>query len=285
MFNGKKTKAFTLIELLVVIAIIALLLAIIVPALGKAKLYAQRMLCASNIRQQAIGMTSYSVQFKGNVPVLVNDPAYWLWDMSFWTTNQISHYAGVDFRTFFCPANATHKATDARFWQFSWVSSWGLGTPITRELSHRDENVAGAPDPKRVYRVLPQIYMIDKLNANGNSKLPATLISGEKAKWISKLSDLKNASASILLMDAVISDNNTWNFDDIRTGGAWPNFQVADTTNHLARQSIDNTHSNKRPLGANIGYADGHVKWKNFGNSMTTADVKHRLTYGQWFWW
>ena len=56
---NRKYKAFTLIELLVVIAIIALLLAIIVPALKKAKMHARKLVDASNLRGLSMAVQIY----------------------------------------------------------------------------------------------------------------------------------------------------------------------------------------------------------------------------------
>ena len=59
---------FTLVELLVVIGLIALLISILLPSLRKARLSAQRIVCANNIRQVALAQTAYAGESRGFLP-------------------------------------------------------------------------------------------------------------------------------------------------------------------------------------------------------------------------
>ncbi len=66
--DRKSTYGFTLIELLVVISIIALLIALLLPALARAKRLALRIQDASNMQQIGIAMHEYANEYRGQYP-------------------------------------------------------------------------------------------------------------------------------------------------------------------------------------------------------------------------
>jgi prepilin-type N-terminal cleavage/methylation domain-containing protein/prepilin-type processing-associated H-X9-DG protein len=62
-------KAFTLIELLVVISVVSLLMAVLVPAIARARQQGKTVICLSNLRQMYIAAVTYTQTYDGYYPV------------------------------------------------------------------------------------------------------------------------------------------------------------------------------------------------------------------------
>ena len=88
--DRKKIKGFTLIELLVVIAIIAILAAMLLPALSKARARAKSATCMNNLRQLGVVMLMYAQDWN-NILVIApaaDEPWYRAWDR--YSTNGVN---------------------------------------------------------------------------------------------------------------------------------------------------------------------------------------------------
>ncbi|MEJ5259094.1 MAG: type II secretion system protein [Anaerohalosphaeraceae bacterium] len=291
----RRAYGFTLIELLVVIAIIGLLLSIMIPALGRAKEYSYKVVCSNNIRSQAQGIRLYAEQNDGSVPL--NEGGNWLQDLSFWCSNQIMQYAGLDQKSFYCPSNRFKSSDDGRFWQFSWVGDSDYQPPVpgavTGPLPLRDESRLPEARQRQEFRVMSYNYLFDRVNYASNpptSRYPDRLLSGVRAVWIRKLTTLNNSSATLMIVDNVLSQYSGTaasgyvqappggcNFTEV-AGGLYSAYGLYDRANHLARQSEPGSNR-KDVAGANMAFADGHVEWKR------RQDLRTQIQFGQYFWW
>ncbi len=96
---GQRRTAFSLMELLVVIAVMALLLSILLPSLRAVRVLAQRVSCAHNLKQIALGMDMYLEDNNHTYPCAVDpvskNPTYWLWMGRGWR-GWIKPYVGGD---------------------------------------------------------------------------------------------------------------------------------------------------------------------------------------------
>lgn len=83
-------RAFTLIELLVVIAVIALLLAILLPALGRARDMGQRMVCGNHLRNMGMATVLYADDCDGwYVPIIYRPKGAGSQEQVGWPSNQL----------------------------------------------------------------------------------------------------------------------------------------------------------------------------------------------------
>jgi len=127
----RERRGFTLVELLVVIAIIAVLIAILLPALGKARATAYRVQCGTNLHQMVTGIYDYAQKNRGNLPPLAGNLAsldnVWATGNLKGITNNADGTTGNLAKTGNCPSNTSGGAS----YQYQFHPAVKVGVPIT----------------------------------------------------------------------------------------------------------------------------------------------------------
>lgn len=162
---SQNKNGFTLIELLVVISIVSLLIAILLPALAKARLTAQSVKCATAVKQMGLVTEIYTHDYNGHMPAskVTRDSQTYVWSYTFYTQKLLP-----DLNIYLCPTDNFPRLIFG-----SYTSSYGANGHAFRE------------DAKVFERVLKpsELILIADTNYNGSND-SYFMGTGSTTRWI-----------------------------------------------------------------------------------------------------